>query len=562
MQPDTVPGDTVPADTVPPPPPPTLPAMPAAGETGWAVGVWEWDRTGLLRLPDVSLLQLLERIPGVVPVRATTLGQPEGASIFGATAGAVRYEIDGFALDPLVGPTFDPSRMPLVALSSVRVERTVTGATVRIATLAPTDARSESIIEAGTGDYRTNLFRGTFMAPRVLGGSLALGFESLGTQMLAAGSTNQLGGWVKWTWAGEDSGMQVEYRQSDVTRSGVGPPLDGGRRDWVVRARSRLGPVTGEAYAGASNVEDELGGVSYAEGASQGGLRLASRLDGPVRVEATAALRLRGHPRLPAQELEAAAWAYPTRWVALGIDARHGRWDVGDPTGSLAAQVRVGSLLGITATAGVFRTEDQPPLVADPIADDPGMPADRWIRDGLRFGGQFQRWGLLLAGAAVQARAELVPGFGLPFDEEAPDLPGGDANGFEAIAHIPTGWHPLRLEGWYVGMDVPEGWPYFPSEQWTAALVYHHLPLPSGNLELYGRAEHTVRGAMTVPQPDGFVSVGAYRATNLEITIRVLTVRAFIRWNNLMNRPFQEDLPGFQRLGQHILYGVKWEFWN
>jgi hypothetical protein len=56
--------------------------------------------------------------------------------------------------------------------------------------------------------------------------------------------------------------------------------------------------------------------------------------------------------------------------------------------------------------------------------------------------------------------------------------------------------------------------------------------------------------------------VAAYRATNLEVSIRVLTVRAFIRWDNLLNRPFQQDVPGFNLPGQHVLYGVKWEFWN
>jgi hypothetical protein len=559
---DTVPADTVPADTLPPP---ALVSMDRPGRPGWTAGIWEWSREDLLRLPDISLLQLLERIPGITSVRATAVGQPEGAAVFGAGAGAVRYEVDGFALDPLTTATFDPSRLPLVALASVRVERRLTGAVVRIEMVDPADPQAHSIVEAATGDYQTNLFRGTFLAPSVLGGALALGFESLGSQILPSGSTNLLGGWARWTWAGETTGIQLEYRQADMTRSAVGDPLSGSRRDWVARARARLGPIAAEAYAGASAVDDELGAVTLREGTPQAGVRLRSAADGPIPLEAMAALRLRDHPRLPGQELDAALWAYPAQWLAVGAEVTHGRWETGDPTGSLAIHARAGPVLGLSATAGLFRSDERQVAIQRGAVDPEPMPGSgdlAWRREGIRLGGEFQRGTLLLAGAALRVTSGLEPGFGLPFDQGATAFGGGEANGFEAMARLPTGWRPLRLEGWYVGMDLPEPWPYLPADQWNAALVYHDVPLPSGNLEIYLRAEHVMRGAMSVPTAEGLAPVEAYQASNLELTIRVMTVRAFIRWQNVLNRFFQEDLPGFTRPGQHIIYGVKWEFWN
>jgi hypothetical protein len=566
--PDTIPvaADTVPVDTVPPEPPPDPPALPPlrpVGPTGWATGVWQWERADLLRLPDLSLLHLLERVPGITTVRVTPVGQPEGVAVFGAAAGAVRYEMDGFVLDPLTAPTFDPSRLPLLALESVRVERRVTGAIVRIRTASPVDPRSYTVIEAGTGDLRTNLFRGTFLGPNVLGGGLALGFESLGSQTLAGGTSSHLAGWLKWTWAGDDSGIQLEYRQSDMTREGVAAGLVGSRRDWVVRARRRFGPVTAEGYAGASSVEDDLGEIVLREGTPQGGLRLRSDLSAPVPIEATAAIRLRAHPRLPAQELEVAGWAYPTPWLALGAQVDHARWEDRSPTGQLAVSARAGPVVGVSATAGVFRATH---LLAE-AGVDPGLPGTGVAgidvtREGARVGLELQRGAWLVAAAAVGASVAPATGFGLPFDEAGAAFSGGRSNGVEAAVRLPTLWQPLRLHGWYVGMDVPAGWPYFPTEQWSAALVYHDVPLPSGNLELYARAEHAVRGGMAVPAAEELARVGAYRATNLELTIRVMTVRAFLRWQNVFNRPFQEDVPGFQRPGQHVMYGVKWEFWN
>jgi hypothetical protein len=569
--PDVPPGVAPAEDTVPPEPepdpPPALPALPPVGPTGWDAGVWEWSRADLLRLPGVSLLHLLERIPGVMPVRVSTVGQPEGVSVFGATVGAITYEVDGFELDPLTAPTFDPSRFPLVALESVRVERRVTGARVRIRTVSPADNRPLSIIEAGTGDLRTNLFRGTFLAPRVLGGGLSFGFESLGSQTVLGGQSTFTGGWLKWTWARDESGVQLEYRQSGTDRSGVGAALSGQRRDWVVRARRHLGPVVAEGYAGASSVDDELGAITLREGTPQGGLRMGSALVAPFPVQATAALRLRSHPRLPAQEAELSLWAEPIPWLGLGVEGAQGRWAEGSPTGRWALRGRAGPVVGLTAFADV--ANDRHALiqaVAAPGAAEPDDPAEparlELARSGARVGLQFQHRGLWIGAAAVRTSADSTAGFGLAFDPAAPRFAGGDAKGVEVTVRVPTGWAPLRVEGWYAGMDVPPLALYLPADQWRAALVFHDLPLPSGNLELYGRAEHRFRGHMTVPAEGDPVTVPALRSTLLEVTIRVLTVRAFVRWDNIMNRPFQRDVPGFDLPGQNILYGVKWEFWN
>jgi hypothetical protein len=575
---DTVPDAPPPVaevvDTVPPEPepPPTLPAMPAVGPSGWDAGVWEWSRTDLLRLPELSLLHLLERIPGVTPVRVASVGQPEGAAVFGATVGAITYEVDGFELDPLTTPTFDPSRFPLVALESVRVERRVTGARVRIRTVSPGDARPLSVIEAGTGDLGTNLFRGTFLAPRVLGGGLSFGFESLGSQTILGGQSTFTGGWLKWTWARDEGGVQVEYRQSGMDRAGTGVALSGLRRDWVVRARRHLGPVVAEGYAGASSVEDELGDIVLREGTPQGGLRLSSSVVAPFPVEATGALRLRSHPRLPAQEAELSVWAAPTPWLGVGIEGAEGRRAEGSPTGRWALRGRVGPVAGLTAFADLAR--DRHALVgavaaSDPTDPDPATPDDPiararldLARNGARAGIQFQYGTLRLGAAAVRTSADSAAGFGLAFDPTVPRFAGGEATGVEVTVRAPTGWAPLRVEGWYVGMEVPPSGLYLPADQWRAALVFHDLPLPTGNLELYGRAEHRYRGPMLVPADGEAVVVPEHRSTHLEVTIRVLTVRAFVRWDNVLNRPFRRDVPGYNLPGQHVVYGVKWEFWN
>ncbi len=561
------PQDTAAVDTVPPAPTP-LPPMRSVGDPGWVAGVWEWHRDDLLRLPDLSLLHLLERIPGVVPVRADVGAQPEGAALFGAGAGAIRYMVDGFALDPMTSPTFDPSRLSLLALERVRVERGVTGATVRIETLTPDDGRTKSVIEAGTGDYGVNDFRGIFLPPRVLDGALGLGFERLSVNGLTPGPANHTVTWLKWTWARDSAGVQVEYRGRTLDRAGVGDGLFGNRSDWAVRARKQVGPLTTEAYVGSSRLQEELGGEggpALREGTAQGGIRVAAGLPGPVPARVSTALRFRGHPRLPAQELDVAAEAAPLPWLSVGGTVTQGWWSDADPTGRWSARAAAGPVFGLRAFGEVFRGGSlfgTGPELALPRPDSGGF---RVSRDGLRAGLQLTSGGLSVGAAALRVSADSAYSFGLPMEERWTALEGGEARGYEVNVRIPTGFDPLSIQGWFVGMDAP-GWLYTPEHHWRAGLVYHHLPLSSGNLEIFARFEHLFRGRMNVLALADAATVtevsDAYRATNLELTIRVVTVRAFLRWNNLFHRRDQTDLPTYRLPGQHILWGVKWEFWN
>jgi hypothetical protein len=566
---DTVAQDTVPQDTLPPPPD-TLPTLWRVGRPGWDRGVWEWDRNALLRLPDLSLLQLLERVPGVVPIRVDIVGQAESGSVFGATAGAIRYVLDGFVLDPLVSPTFDPSRFPLLALERVRVERRVGGATVHLETVGPDDPRSESVIEAATGDYGVNLFRGTFLAPRLLGGALGLGFERLAADGFV-GSSNHTATWLKWRWVRDAGGVQVELKQSDMDRSGVDDGLAGSRTDWAVRARGALGPVTGEVFAGGSSMEDDRGDVVLREGTPHGGLRLRGDWAAPIPIDFSAAVRFRDHPRLPSREAELGIRMVPIPAVSLEAEAVQGWWSDGDPTGRWEGRAVLGPVLGFSAFAEVSRG-------GAILGEGPGLrmpatvesaPPFRVSRDGLRSGAQWTWRGLVLGAAAIRTSTDAVHPFGLrPERGWGPTGATGEVTGMEATARVPIPRAPFALEGWYVELDRPTGWLYTPDRQWQAALVYHHLPLPSGNLEIYTRVEHVYRGPMTAPgaSEDGgtleLLDVAPYRSTNAELVIRVHSLRAFLRWSNMRNRPGLVDLPGYGLPGQHILYGVKWEFWN
>ena len=75
--------DTVPADSLVPPP--TFAPLGAPWAERRAAGVWHWDRDALLASGALSLLELLERVPSVLTLRAGMFLQPEVASAFGGT---------------------------------------------------------------------------------------------------------------------------------------------------------------------------------------------------------------------------------------------------------------------------------------------------------------------------------------------------------------------------------------------------------------------------------------------------------------------------------------------
>src|SRR5690606_21953518 len=155
----------------------------------------------------------------------------------GGTGGMNEIYLDGFALDPLNSSTYNLSRLELVHLSRVRVERRGGGLRIELETVAPTEHEPYSLVEAGTGDYGARLFRGTFMTPHFIAGPLSLGLERLeGGGLFNAEPATTFAGWVKWMRGIGPATLQLELRRNTVEwRTPDRVARKGFRQDWVVR---------------------------------------------------------------------------------------------------------------------------------------------------------------------------------------------------------------------------------------------------------------------------------------------------------------------------------------
>ena len=556
------PGDTIPAapvfqDSVRPIAQLARPYFPPA--LGLSEGVWEWDQQGLLLEASTSLADLLERIPGIFTVRTGLLIQPEAAAAFGGTANRLEVFLDGYALDPLSEASVDITKIELANIERVRVERRIGLIRIHIETLMPKDTRTYSRVEAGVSEPTGNMFRGILLAPKLFVGPLGVAIDRMDTDGLGRNEPgDQIGGWLKWTYIRGQSGLQVEYRRVSTDRDDEIPWASEHTRDDLI-GRLRLNirdGIVAELFGGRSTFESDTADLGETEDSipkiNEETLQYGARVSvSTPLVWARGSLRFRDNEALPSTQLDGAAGFRISETASVTAEVTQANWrDAGSAFWySLTGQVRPFSLLRVF---GEYTGGDRgaPFLFGD----------SAFINEfsGFRVGGELNWRAFSVGAAALRAESDSSVGFGLPFDSAATAFGNFSANGFEVSGSVnlpfvrglsATG----HVTNWYKGF---RGW-YLPQRLVRAGLQLHTTPLPSGNLELYGRIEAVHRGEMVTPvdtiAPDN--TIDAY------VQIRIIDVRIFGRFEDIFGTGAVE-VPGREMLGPRLFYGVKWNFWN
>lgn len=550
---DTAAQDTTGADTLKPPP--QLVAMPRDSLVGWSRGTWEWNRRALLASGAFSLADLLERIPSVLTIRSGVYAQPEVVLPPGGGFGRVEITLDGFPMQPLDGPTYDLSGIELNQLERVRVERWPDRLRIQLWTFSPETPQSETQIEAGTGDQNTNLFRGSVRFPRLLGTPVAVAFERLGTDGIAPdGAGNRMSIWGKWSLISGATGLQLELRRRTMSRD-AGPGAGNlARSDWVGRLRRELAPgLVAEAFVGASSVQDTVGSDLIRRSTLQAGVRAAYRM-GPL--EADGAVDHNTQDQLPPTTARASLALGPVGGLSGGGFVEWQDWGANGSAFDYGARAALGPVLGVQPFVELSAGRTGVPFAGLP---GPVFQDGRSLRAGVNIG-----WGGFQVGAAgIRLDNDSTRSLGLPFDDNTQSYPGASQDLLEVTARVPTGLAPIWLEGSLTRTAKPPETIYLPDQSWRVALVLHYLPLASGHLEIYSRLERQSRGAFLEPTADGsIVTIPPLNPWDYYLQIRVLTVRAFVRWQFLGYRVLQYDIPGHIFPVQRTYYGVKWTFHN
>ncbi|HSL71327.1 MAG TPA: Plug domain-containing protein [Longimicrobiales bacterium] len=556
------------ADSLKPPPILAKHIRPFSATLGGTVR--EWTRDDLLLEGAMTLGDLLQQIPGITTLRSGLFLQPEAVAILGQSRGGLQIVLDGYELDPLTEAASDLSRIELVHLNHVRVERRLDLTRIELSTLEPTDGRAHSRIEAGVGEPNVSLFRGVFLAPDFLIGPLGLAIERIDTDGYRGEPADVFAGWAKWAFIRGETGIQAEYRQTGLNRSTGSPwPGESSRSDLIVRARAPLGRgVVLELFGGRSTFDNDTITAQVDPDSTPPAKPTAEALQYGARASyqnpyfwADASFRMRDHDALPSMQLDAAAGVRLGRYAVLNGAATQANWGDAGTALSYDLQAQFVPALGLYAF-GEIAGGERGALSAYFLPVD-SLSVEK--RSGLRAGIGFQRWGIDASAALLQVEQDSVQSFGLPFDTTDARFGNHDFKGFEVVASVPLGVQSLRLIGYYQKLQQGTRSIYAPQESWRAALQYHGLPLKSGNLELLARVEARGRGDMLAPvlSTAGWATevLPRYLMMDAYLQIRIIDVRLFIRGENMNNEEVAE-VSGRTVRTPRYLYGVKWTFWN
>lgn len=586
----------------------TLPPLgrgaPARPETGVTV----WDQEALVWSPAVTLLELLAQEPDLIPLRYGDYGAPEAVLGAGIAGGRIRLFVDGVESMPLTSAAPDLSLVSLTAVGEVRVERSGGEIRVDLTSLEPDDPRPMSRVEAGTGDLDTNFFRGIFLHPRALGGTLGLSLERIDTRGRGGndpGSRQAL--WVRYALhRGDDMALAFDYRKSTgrTELDSIPPTLD--RGIWSIRGRARLADgLVGEVYtASASASGDDDGFTPIDLTQRQHGARLSFDRglgsmpfpDGPVtsflappvpagRVWSQLEGRLHTGVDLPQRSVGISAGA---DWNGVGGVAGEIRSDLW----SDAIREETTTVRGVRGwTAPVYglslfggwdsglrgaRIQDprllvpEPDTLIDPDTLPPLDPVPSFYtsdRTALRAGARFVLGPVDLVGAWHRVDIDSI----LPVDilgaRAGQAVAGDETTGYEVSGRIGV---PMLLDGLAVTGSLV-GWEtegvYRPLRRYTGGLAFHNV-YKAGNLELQAHAKVQGRDRMLLPWVEGegedasLVRVPFQQSWDLWLQVRVLTVRIFIRTENVGLRAGNQDFPDRLLPQTRSIYGIRWTLWN
>jgi hypothetical protein len=607
---DTInPQDTLPAVDLPP----LIRPVPA----GWRTGVWSWDRDEILGTRALTLAELVSEIPGTVALRGGDYGMPTSVSAFGAGGGRIRVFRDGIEMLPLEGSVVDLTRIGLAGLEGVYVVRAVGEMQIHLESVLAEGGRPYSLIEAGTGDLNSNVFRGTFSHPRTLGGVVALTMERVDTR----GPRGQepgvaQGAWLRYARAIPFGGtLLFDFASRSADRGEVFAPQTATRSDWSLRTRwEPLPGLVGDlAYTSATITTEEGDSLAFDPSPRKQWQAAFSYDHSWIRAEAR--VRKLDGEGLPGTTAHLGAAGALGRYGGVSGDLTWEDWDSGSVTRT-RLQAWTEPLWGLSLFAetgsggwGLPYIEDvliPRNLVQDPPAYDtlPGaLPGPRFgDQSGTRFGAEFQWRGFELSGAVLEMEADSLFPLGLPTDLDGVTQAGASRSGFEVAARIPLWPSGFSLNGWWQKWDqaddvlavaedslaAPEllgagHMPrrYVPRQTYQASLNFHDTFKPTGNLEIWFDLGVRGRDPMALPfasedqevlellsgleeDERPFVPSMApfYQSWFVRLQFRIVTVRVFFMWENFTLRQQNQDFIGRVLPASRSLYGVRWTLWN
>jgi hypothetical protein len=581
---DTVIGDSVtvmglhPGDTTTKVPKDTIKAPIAHAEVPPVLGVGDqftWDRDGMFATGALTLMQLLELVPGMTAFTTGNIASPQ----FGAYAGnpgRVRVFLDGMEidnLDPRAGGALDLAELQLWSLEQVTIERGADELRVYCRSWTVTRTTTSTRIDVLDGDQRTHLYRAFFGKRYKHGEVLQVGGQNYGTSSdHGVGGGNELAlfgrlGWANKDWSFDGYLMQADrdrdLRDQDLGNTQLEPAIPEQKRtraDMYLRA-ARGDPDSGvwaQAMVAHSNFTEKsafsaLAGLPVDSADTTrtstqyiltGGLtRWGLRLSGIERYHKLQT------GSVSATELRA---SFEHRLLALSLYAeRRGA----DSSSTEEATARL-TPLPFFAVAGTLARRHG----GTAFGDEDEVSAR--LEAGIKVN---RAW--LSAGIWRRAQA-VVPGL-IAFDTIYKSARTVAATGPFAAARGKI-WKDIGLNVWAVhwnsaGFYRPQLQSHeelYIDTQWLKRFPSKHFRLTAGFAHEYRQSVifPTASGFESLSNPNGIAAIFANEFVG-RIEFHILD--AAIYFNSYSGSGARvERVPGYLLPTQRLEYGVRWQFWN
>jgi hypothetical protein len=531
--------------------------------------VMRWDRDSLFATGALTLLDLLERIPGLTAFRAGWLATPMIGAYLG-DIGRVRVFYDGMeidGLDPRMGGVIDLGSIQLWTAEEVRVERGADEIRVHVRSWRAHRTTPYTRADVGTGDQETNLYRGYFGRRFQRGEALQLSAQQVSTTPARFGGTSNHAavharvGWARKWWrvdatllrANPDRAAIRALQRADF-RDSVAPVAATETNAYV---RVAYGDPEGGPWA-----QLVVGAQEYKFG---GQPALPTETDEPApdpdtaRVQAQYVLatgitwrgiRLSATDRLRALEGQ----QYHSPMVRASLTSRLFSMSALAEARGANADVRAEGAVRITplsfvTVGGTLAT--QLPDNARGVSATTTARAEAAVRVG-------EVW--LGGGLVRRAGTPLVPP-SIYSDRFVPQIEGEATGAFATIRG--RLWGPFYADA--SGIQWQDGGGFYRPQYQARSEVYVATTLPkrfpSGNFGLLASLLYEYRSHTIFPTVDGGDRAGGYRVLSGLVEIRILQAVLTYQYRNLLVEDYV-TVPDYLMPRQSQFYGVRWEFWN
>ena len=527
-----------------------------------------WTRKDVFSTGALTVQDLLDRIPGVTPIRSGWISQPMIASYMGDPR-RVRVYLDGLELqelDPRMNRIWDLTQIPLWALDDIRIERGATEIRVHMRSWRVERTTPFTRTDVYTGDQATNLYRGLFGRRYQHGEILQIAGQQYGTDpgrnIASSDQLSAMGrvGVARRRWSA-DAFLLRNDRSRGIATSDPDVDTIPGTKSTRSDAYVRFGYGTAEHGVWAQ-------ALAAAHKYGYGGEAAADTVADTVRYESQYLLT-GGYSRGPwrgsiSQRIRVGGRRVKTPSARLGYESQ---------------RITVSALADLRGTDSTRRFEAS--AVARPmsfffVAGAIGVERPKPVPDSLLLATSSAPANFSRAEVGVRVRELWLSGGVMRRDEVLLDAPrimiAETPDTFDLAA---TGtFATIRGRVWksvyanIQGVQWSDTGSFYRPKYQTRSELYISTQLldkiPSGNFHMLLSVAHEYRSSSLWPDQSvvgGVTRLPHYRTVSTLLQFRVISAEVFWNVRNMLGERYSQ-IPGYRQPRISNIYGVRWEFWN